>query len=77
MISFEDRIDNRIFPLLKQLDFEEAIKFAETEMQKLPDSDYHAVFGITLIDQAEDLADWINQFYQIAFKKTKVEALLF
>jgi len=68
---------DKINPSLEKLDFAKAIEIAEAHLQEQPDSDFHAVIGITLVDQAGDVADWIDQFYQSVSKKIKVEALYF
>jgi len=67
----------KINPHLEKSDFMKAIKVATTELQKLPDTDFHLILDITLIEQAEEVADWIDEFYQKASKKKKVKALYF
>ena len=67
----------KINPYLEKLDFEKAVEIATTELKKLPETDFHTILGVTLTEQAEEIADWIDEFYQKASKKKKVKALYF
>jgi len=62
---------------LQKLDFKKAIAIAETELKKIPTTDFHAILGQSLTDQANDLAAWINDFYKAASKKLTIKALYF
>lgn len=62
---------------LEQLNFDKAISTAETELRKLPKSDFHSVLGKSLNAQADDLAIWTENFYGVAVKKNKVGTLYF
>ena len=66
-----------INPDLEQLNFEKALNIAETELRKIPTTTFHYVLENSLIGQADDLAYWVENFYNIAIKKNKVEALYF
>jgi len=66
-----------INPDLEQLNFDKAISIAETELRNLPNSDFHYILDKSLIAQADDLATWTENFYNIATKKNKVEVLYF
>ncbi len=67
----------RINPFLEKLDFGEALKIAEEELRKLPETDFHGILEISLIDEAEDLTEWIESFYTSAAKKTALKAMYF
>ena len=62
---------------LEKLDFEKAISIGETELQKLPSTDFHSIMGKTLTQQAESLTDWVDNFYKIASKKLDIKSLYF
>ena len=44
---------------------------------KTPTTDFHNVLDISLVGQADDLASWVENFYNIATKKNKVKTLYF
>ncbi|MDP3929257.1 MAG: hypothetical protein Q8R57_09565 [Bacteroidota bacterium] len=67
----------QINPDLEKIDFEKAISIGETELQKLPATDFHSIIGKTLTEQAESLAIWVDNFYKIASKKLDIKALYF
>jgi hypothetical protein len=67
----------QINPDLEKLDFDNALKIAEFELQKIPTADFHSVLGKSLIAQAGDLSEWVEGFFNIAVKKNKIEALYF
>ena len=67
----------QINPYLERLDMVGAIAFAEGELDRLPPSEFHDVIGRSLVGQADDLAIWIDQFYQLASERMEVEALYF
>ena len=67
----------QINPYLERLDMAGAIAFAEEELSRLPSSEFHDVIGISLVAQADDLAIWIDQFYQLVSERMDVEALYF
>lgn len=62
---------------LEKLDFEKAISTGETELKKLPASDFHSIIGKSLTQQADSLADWVDYFHQIASKKLDIKSLYF
>ncbi|MBX3239430.1 MAG: hypothetical protein KIT80_19260 [Chitinophagaceae bacterium] len=62
---------------LEKLNFGKAINIAETELRKLPESDFHYILDKSLVAQADDLATWTESFYNLATKKNKVGALYF
>jgi len=66
-----------INPDLEQLNFDKALNIAETELRKIPTTTFHYVLENSLVGQADDLAYWVENFYNIASKKNKVEALYF
>jgi len=67
----------QINPDLEKLDFEKAISIGETELQKLPTTDFHSIIGKTLKKQAESLAAWVDNFYKITSKKLDIKSLYF
>jgi hypothetical protein len=67
----------QINPDLERLDFEKALQFAENELRKIPLTEFHFVLDNSLLDQTNDLASWTENFYNLATKKNKVEALYF
>lgn len=67
----------QINPELEKLDFEKAISIGETELKKLPTTDFHSIIGKTLTEQAENLAAWVDNFYKIASKKLDIKSLYF
>lgn len=67
----------QINPHLEKLDFEKAISIGETELQKLPKTDFHFIIGKILTEQAESLAAWVDNFYKIASKKIDIKSLYF
>lgn len=62
---------------LEKFDFERAISIGETELQKLPTTDFHLIIGKTMVDQAESLAAWVDNFYKIALEKIDIKSLYF
>lgn len=67
----------KINPSLEKLDFQNAIKIAETALRKIPDSAFHSILDKSLIDQAYEFAEWIDIFYEKASKKMEIKALYF
>ena len=67
----------QINPDLEKLNFDKAINIGETELRKLPNTDFHFILEKSLVDQADDLATWTEAFYNLATKKNKVGALYF
>ena len=67
----------QINPHLERLNFDKAINIAETELRKIPATDFHYILDKSLIEQADDLASWVENFYIIATNKNKIEALYF
>lgn len=71
--NFADKIN----PYLSKLDFEKALTIAETELRRLPITDFHDVLNKSLIDQTDDLVSWIDNFYNMASAENKVKAMYF
>jgi hypothetical protein len=67
----------KINPYLEQLNFVKALDVAETELRKIPTTDFHYVLDNPLVGQADDLASWVENFHNLATKENKVEALYF
>jgi hypothetical protein len=67
----------KINPYLEKLNFKKALEIAIKELQKIPNTDFHSIIKVSLIMQAEKVAEWINEFYQKASKKSKVKSFFF
>src|ERR1700754_604440 len=67
----------QINPALEKLDFVKALDIAETALKKIPQSEFHFVLGRGLSNQAEELAIWVDEFYERASESIQVEALYF
>lgn len=67
----------QINPYLEKLNFDKALSIAETELRKIPTTDFHFVLEKSLVGQADDLASWVEYFYNLATKNNKVETLYF
>ena len=67
----------RINPYLEKFDFKKALEIATTELRKLPDSEFHEILNVSIIEQAEEVADWIDEYYQIIVQKNEVQTLYF
>jgi hypothetical protein len=66
-----------ISPDLEQLNFKKALSVAENELRKITTTEFHYVLEKSLVGQSDNLASWVEDFYKIATKKNKVEALYF
>jgi hypothetical protein len=67
----------QINPDLEELNFGKALSIAETELKKIPSTDFHYVLDKSLVGQVDSLVSWVDNFYNLATKKNKVEALYF
>lgn len=67
----------QINPNLELLEFTKALQIAETELKKLALTDFHDVLDKSLKNQADELALWIEDFYQKASKKLDIKSLYF
>jgi hypothetical protein len=67
----------QINPFLETLNFVKALDIAEASLKKLPATDFHAILGRPIVNQAEDLAAWIDRFYKTVAKKINIKALYF
>lgn len=67
----------KINPSLEKFDFIKAIQVAETALAKIPTTDFHAITGESLLHHVEDLAFWIEEFYQSVSAGMPVKALYF
>ncbi len=59
----------QINPDLQQLNFDKAISIAQTELRKIPQSQFHNVLDKSLVEQADDLAYWVENFYDLGDKE--------
>ncbi|WP_421798239.1 hypothetical protein [Haliscomenobacter sp.] len=62
---------------LEQHNFDKALNIAQTALRKIPTTTFHTVLDKSLVAHADDLASWVEDFYNLATKKNKVEALYF
>src|SRR4051812_23344703 len=62
---------------IEKLDFATALTIAETAMNKIPATKYHAVLGVSLSGQTDQLVNWINAFYKKAARYLPIRALYF
>jgi len=62
---------------LEQLDFVKALQTSETELKKLPETEFHEIIGKSLTNQADDLASWVEDFFIKASNKVGIKALYF
>lgn len=67
----------KINPRLEVFDFEGALLIAQTELQTLPVSPFHAIIGRSLMHMTKHLANWIDDFYDGAKKRAAVCGLYF
>ena len=67
----------QINPSLKKLNFSKALDIAETALTKIPTTEFHSVLGQSFINQADNLAIWVDNFYQAISKKMDIKALYF
>src|SRR5690348_6991154 len=71
--SFAEKIN----PSLEKFDFIKAIQVVETALAKIPATDFHAITGKSLLHHVDDLAFWIEEFYQSVSESMPVKALYF
>lgn len=67
----------QINPDLEKLDFDKALNIAQTELRKIPTTEFHSVLDKSLVGQADALASWVENLYNFATKKNKVKTLYF
>ena len=60
---------------LEKLDFEKAISNAESKLKKIPTTVFHEVLGNSLINQAEEFAIWVEEFYGKVSQKLNIKSL--
>lgn len=65
----------KINPLLAQLEFAKAIDLAEVELRKLPVTEFHDVLGKSLVNHADSLANWMEEFFQKSSEEITVKSL--
>jgi hypothetical protein len=62
---------------LETLDFVKALQTVESELRKLPETEFHEIIGKSLTNQADDLSAWVEDFYNKASNKIDIKALYF
>jgi hypothetical protein len=53
---------DKLTRLLEQKQLESAIALAETELSKIPRTDFHKMIGISITNQSNELKDYIERF---------------
>jgi hypothetical protein len=67
----------QINPSLEKFNFSKALNIAETALAKIPETVFHSVLGKPFNEPADEVADWIETFYQSVSQIMDVEALYF
>jgi hypothetical protein len=57
-------LEEKLKILLESKKLDEAIVLAESELRKIPETDFHKVLGRNLLHQVSDLAHYIADFYK-------------
>jgi hypothetical protein len=71
--EFSKKINN----YLEKLEFTKAIKFAEKQLKSIHTTDFHDILGKSLIPQAHNLTQWIDDFYKNTSNKIDIQAMYF
>ncbi|MFT2010217.1 hypothetical protein ACMA1I_16200 [Pontibacter sp. 13R65] len=71
--DFADQLN----PYLGNQDFSKAISIAETALENIPTTEFHEIIGQSLLGQAGEVANWINDFYKTVSKVIEPKALYF
>lgn len=66
---------SRISHDLLMYDFPRALDTAEAALKKIPATPFHAVLGLSMVSNADELAAWIDGFYQQVKGRLAVRAL--
>lgn len=64
-------------PHLKRGHFAEAVRIAESSLSALPASPFHTIIGRPLLNQADRLCSWIDEFYTAVGGNHPIAALYF
>ncbi|RNI25916.1 hypothetical protein [Rufibacter latericius] len=67
----------QINPFLEVHAYSNAIELAETALQKITFTDFHAVLGQSLVHQSGALTVWMDEFYANVSKEIAVKAMYF
>jgi len=62
---------------LENLDFIKALATAESELEKIPMTDFHSILRLSLTHQADSMTTWIDNFYKSTSKRIDIKALYF
>ena len=68
-MNFE--LADQLTELLKAKKLDKAIELAESELEKIPKTDFHQIIGKTLTHQTSDLAGFISNFHTETTKTLK------
>lgn len=67
----------QINPDLEKFEFGRALNIAETELKKIPTTEFHSIISQSLIQQTDSLVTWIDNFYKTISKQINIKALYF
>jgi len=56
-------LENKLNEYVKQNDLDSAIKIAELELSKIPQTDFHQLIGVNLLNMESELSRFISKFY--------------
>ena len=71
----EYNLDNEIKKLVETNKIDNAIEFAESELKKIPVTNFHKVLGRDFLKLTDDLVESISYFYEKAKKEIAVKAI--
>lgn len=72
-VEFAEQIN----PELEKFNFSKAVDIAETELAKIPVTPFHGIIKNSLLHHTKELAEWIEDFYQLASGKYDIQSLYF
>ncbi|WP_242135473.1 hypothetical protein [Aestuariivivens marinum] len=58
-------LEDKLNEYIKRNDLDSAIQIAETELNKIPQTDFHQLIGLNLLHLVPDLTKFISVFYSI------------
>lgn len=56
-------LEEKLNEYVKQNDLESAIQIAESELSKIPKTDFHQLIGMNLLHMESELSEFISKFY--------------
>lgn len=67
----------RINPSLEKLEFEKAIAIGESALKRIPETPFHAILDKSLLAQAAEVSEWVEEFFNSFNKNANIKALYF